>query len=259
MVGFVHHPLAMETGLDPAAATRYAALETRLWPMMRGIVCPSASAGKAVAAAGVATDRIEIAPPGTARPAVIGKRAAEGALRLLAVGAITPRKGHLLLVAALGGLRDLDWRLTCIGSTVRDPGAAAALRGAIGERGLGERITLLGEQPQAALAAAYRDADLFVLPSYHEGYGMACVEALAHGLPVIATTAGAIPETVAADASLLVAPGDEAALRAALRRALGDASLRARLAGQALAAAAALPDWPAAVRRWASAVDRLAA
>ena len=83
---------------------------------------------------------------------------------------------------------------------------------------------------------------------------MVYAEALAHGLPIIATTAGAIPETVPATASLLVPPGDATALRNALRRMFTDANLRARLAAGAAVAAAALPDWPTAVHRWAAAV-----
>jgi glycosyltransferase involved in cell wall biosynthesis len=197
--------------------------------------------------------------PGTAKPAITGERHAQGSLRLLAVGAVTPRKGHLLLIDALADLRDFDWRLTCIGSLERDPASAAALRRAIAAHELGARVALMGERPPELLSAAYRDADLFVLPSYHEGYGMAYAEALAHGLPIIATTAGAIPDTVPATASLLVPPGDAAALRDALRRIFTDANLRSRLAAGAALAAAALPDWPAAVRSWAAAFDQVAA
>jgi glycosyltransferase involved in cell wall biosynthesis len=88
---------------------------------------------------------------------------------------------------------------------------------------------------------------------------MACAEALAHGLPVIATNAGAIPGTVPATASILVPPGDAPALREALRRVFVDERLRSRLATGAALAATALPDWPAAVPQWAAALDRLAA
>jgi glycosyltransferase involved in cell wall biosynthesis len=109
------------------------------------------------------------------------------------------------------------------------------------------------------LSAAYRAAHIFVLPSYEEGYGMVYAEALAHGLPVIATTAGAIPETVPANAALLVRPGDAVALRNALRQIITDVNLRERLAAFAALAAKALPDWPAAVRAWAAALDRIAA
>ena len=170
-----------------------------------------------------------------------------GPLRLLAVGTVTPRKGHLLLIEALADLREFDWRLTCIGSLERDRATAEALRRAIAAKKLGDRVALVGECPPELLTAAYRDADIFVLPSYQEGYGMAYAEALAHGLPIIATTAGAIPDTVPATASLLVPPGDAVALRNALRRMFTDANLRARLAAGAALAAAALPDWPTAV------------
>ena len=259
LIGFVHHPLSVETGLGPAEARRYAALEARLWPLLKGILCPSASTARAVIASGVPDQRVAVAPPGTDKPRIVGKRDAQWPLRLLAVGAVTPRKGYLLLVDALSELRDFDWRLTCVGSLERDRASAAALRSAIAAHGLGGRVSLIGERPPERLSALYQDADLFVLPSYHEGYGMVYAEALAHGLPVVATTAGAIPDTVPASASILVPPGDAAALREALRQVFADERLRSRLAAGAAEAATTLPDWPTAARRWAAALDRLAA
>ena len=259
LIGFIHHPLSLETGLRPDEVERYAALEARLWPLLRGIICPSAHTAKAIIASGVAAQRIKIATPGTTKPDIAGTHKAQGPLRLLAIGTVTPRKGYLLLIEALAGLRNFDWRLTCIGSLERDPATAAALRSEIAANQLGDRVALVGERPPELLSAAYRDADAFVLPSYHEGYGMAYAEALAHGLPIVATTAGAIPDTVPATAALLVPPGDAAALRGALRRMLTDANLRSRLAAGAALAAATLPDWPEAVRRWAAALDQLTA
>ena len=127
----------------------------------------------------------------------------------------------------------------------------------IGRRGLKGRYTFTGEWPPAKLTTAYAAADAFVLPSYHEGYGMALAEALVHGVPVISTSAGAIPETVPGSAGLLVPPGDAAALGAALTRFLDEPRLRAELAAGARAAGARLPDWPQAVAGWAAALDRL--
>lgn len=259
VIGFIHHPLSLESGLSAFEARRYADIEARLWPLLRGAICPSSVTASAVIAAGVPQARVAVTPPGTDKPEAIPERARSGPLRLLAVGTITPRKGHRLLVEALAGLSHLDWRLTCIGSLERDRDEASALRDAIAPVGLADRIVLLGERPQSEVAAAYRGADIFVLPSFHEGYGMAYAEALAHGLPVIATDAGAIRDVVPASAGVLVPPGDARALRDALLRVLTDTSLRARLAAGAARAAAALPDWPTAVRRWAEAVDRLAA
>jgi glycosyltransferase involved in cell wall biosynthesis len=80
---------------------------------------------------------------------------------------------------------------------------------------------------------------------------------MAHGLPVVATTGGAIPELVPDSAGLLVPPGDVAALAGALRRLIADAPLRARLA--AGAAAVVLPSWDETVDLWRAAAERLVA
>jgi len=258
LIGFIHHPLSVETGLSAAEAARYVALEATLWPLLHGALCPGRQTAQALIAAGVPADRVIITQPGTTKPAPFHRSPATPPLQLLAVGTITPRKGHLLLLKALAGLRDLDWHLTCIGSLERDPATSAAVQRSLADLQLLDRVTLTGECLPARLAAAYRDADLFVLPSYQEGYGMVYAEALAHGLPVIATTAGAIPDTVPATASLLVPPGDFDALRGALRRLLTDTALRAQLAAGAARAGEALPDWATAVSHWAGALDRLA-
>ena len=163
---------------------------------------------------------------------------------------MTPRKGHLLLIEALASLADLDWRLLCIGSLERDPPAADALRRAIALHGLGELVALAGEWPPGRLAEAYQAADCFVLPSFLEGYGMAFAEALAHGLPIVATRGGAIPDTVPETAGLLVPPGDAPPLP---RRcgASADDALRRDLAAGAAREGALLPSWDAAIRAWA--------
>jgi len=265
IVAFVHHPLSLETGLSADAAQAYALIERRLWAKMRGLLCPSAHTAAAVIDSGVASDRVRITPPGTRVP-LPASAAIEAAqpgtsrpLQLLSVGTVTPRKGHLPLIEALSRLQDIDWHLTCIGSLTRDPACARALRDAIGAHGLQGRVALSGEVSAQQLDAAYRKADVFALASHHEGYGMVFAEALAYHLPIVATTAGAIPATVAADAALLVAPGDVLALADVLRRVLTDVPLRQRLAAGAARAAQDLPDWPTAVDRWAQALDALTA
>lgn len=257
LVGFIHHPLSLETGLSPAGARHYAELEAALWPQLTGAICPSEHSARAVRASGLPANRVAVVAPGTPKPANTHRPASDGPWQLLAVATITPRKGHRLLIDALAPLRDLSWQLTCIGSLARDVAEAQALRQCITDHGLQDRVALLGEQPAERVAQAYARAHAFVLPSYHEGYGMVFAEALAHGLPVISTTAGAIADTVPAAASLLVPPGDEAALREALRWLLTDAALRARLTAGALEAADALPGWDTAVARWAAALDQV--
>jgi len=196
LIAFVHGPLAQETGLSPAEATRAAQLEAALLSRFRGVLCPSRRTAAAVESYGISPDRIAIVPPGTAKPNR-HLRPRRGRVRaLLCVANLVPRKGHRVLVEALALIRDLDWRLLCVGSLERDPATTRGVRQVISAAGLARRIALAGEWPPQSVARAYRAADAFVLPSFHEGYGMAYAEAMAHGLPVIATTAGAIPETV---------------------------------------------------------------
>ena len=94
-------------------------------------------------------------------------------------------------------------------------------------------MSLVGELDASALEDFYDRSDLFVLATLRETYGMAVAEALAHGLPVVSTRTGAIPDLVGSDAGLLVPPGDVQALTDALSRVIGDADLRARLAAGA--------------------------
>ena len=187
--------------------------------------------------------RIIVAPPGTDKVAPARGSGGAGPLALLAVGALVPRKGYDVLVAALATLTDLPWRLTIAGDRTRDPATAQQVDADIVRAGLTERITLAGAVPNEQLDALYDGADLFVLPSRYEGYGMAFAAAIARGLPVIGTDAGAIPEAVPAEAGILVPPDNVPALAAALYRLITDARERGRLAAAARSAAAQLPTW----------------
>ncbi|BBK38470.1 glycosyl transferase [Allostella sp. ATCC 35155] len=259
MIALVHHPLAEETGLAPDLADRLRAGERAALARVAGIIVTSAFTRRTLCDAyGVSADRVVAVAPGV--DPIPGPRPARapGPVRLLSVAALVPRKGHLLLVDALAGMADLDWQLTCIGATDRDPALTAELAARVAAAGLAGRIGFAGEVDEAALAGARLQADLFVHPALYEGYGMALSEALRAGLPIVAAAGGAVADTVPAAAGLLVPPGDGPALAAALRRAIGDAALRGRLAAGAAAAGAALPDWPTAARQFAAAVARLA-
>ena len=259
LIAFVHGPLAQETGLAPAAAKWAVELEAGLLSRVSGVLCQSRRTADAVESYGISHERIAVVPPGTAKPASPPGPRRSSVRALLCVANLVPRKGHELLVEALARIRDLDWRLSCVGSLQRDPATARAVRRLIRTTGLGRRITLAGECPPQSIARAYRAADAFVLPSFHEGYGMVYAEAMVHGLPVIATTAGAIPETVPPEAGLLVPPGDPAALARAVRRIIAQPVLAARLAMGSRAMGLRLPDWAQATKTWEREFDRLAA
>jgi glycosyltransferase involved in cell wall biosynthesis len=241
-LALVHHPLALETGLTPAEARAFTAMERRLLAGASRVIVTSPGTRRDVAAYGVEDRRIGVICPGT-DPAPLARGSDGPGLALLCVASLTPRKGHLVLLEALHGLTDLDWRLTCVGSAERDPACARAIVAALDRTGLRARAELVGERAEADLGPYYDRADLFVLASYHEGYGMALAEALARGLPVISTTAGAIPETVPDAAGLLVAPGDAQALTAALRRVMIEPELYETLRAGARAARESLPGW----------------
>ncbi len=140
-------------------------------------------------------------------------------MRLLSIGALVQRKGFDVLIAALATLADLPWRLTIAGDRTRNPEVAARLDADIARlQARRSRARCLARYRTTASTRCMASADVFVLASRFEGYGMAYAEALAHGLPVIGTTGGATPETVPPDAGILVAPDDVTALAAALRR-----------------------------------------
>ncbi|MDM0016140.1 glycosyltransferase family 4 protein [Variovorax saccharolyticus] len=252
-VALVHHPLSLETGLAPERQRALFESERQALATARGVIVTSPATARALAAFDVAAARIAVVEPGT-DPAALAQGSGSAGLVLLCIATVTPRKGHAVLVEALAGLRDRPWTLLCAGSLTMDAACSASLAASIEAHGLKERVRLLGECDEPGLRALYAAADVFVLPSFHEGYGMALAEALAHGLPVVSTRAGAIPDTVPATAGLLVAPGDVDALRGALQQVLDDAGLRARLAEGAREARRSLPTWDDSAARFAAAL-----
>ncbi|MEM7021379.1 MAG: glycosyltransferase family 4 protein [Pseudomonadota bacterium] len=255
-VALVHHPLAMETGLAPDEVEALAAIERHVLRYPARVIVTSRQTVEDLAAFDVAQERIGVVLPGT-DPAPLASGSEGPGVALLCVASLTPRKGHLVLLQALAELVDLDWHLNCVGSADRDPDTAAQIRNAIEDLGLRERVTLAGEQDEAGLVPYYDGADVFVLASYHEGYGMALAEALARGLPIISTNAGAIPGTVPSDAGILVDPGDKAVLTEALGRIITERPLRNRLAAGARTERDRLPSWDDASRQFAEQLDQV--
>jgi glycosyltransferase involved in cell wall biosynthesis len=258
LLALVHHPLALEHGLSVEQAETLRRSERAALAAVQGVVVTSAATALMVASDyGVPPARIVVAQPGSDLvPPAQGSR--DGIVRLLSVGAIVPRKGFDVLVAALATLTDLPWRLTIAGDRTRDRNTVTQLDADIERHALRDRITTPGAVSPERLAALYAEADLFVLASHFEGYGMAYAEAIAHGLPVIGSNAGAIPDTVPRDAGLLVAPGDVPAFAQALRRIVGDADERRSLACAASAAATQLPRWQQSADIFSRALETLA-
>lgn len=261
MAVLVHLPLADETGLDTAVA---AELDTRERAVLRAVPAVIATSDWAVRRLvshhGLAPERVHVAAPGAdIAPLAPGT---DGVSRLLCVAAVTPRKGQHRLVEALATVADLPWSCSLVGGLGHDPAYVAHLRDLIRRHGLEDRLDLAGPRTGAALDASYAAADLMVLTSYAETYGMAVTEALARGIPVLATDVGGLPEAVgrAPDGGvpgILVPPEDPAAIAAELRGWFGEADVRRRLKAAARSRRAALGGWASTAQSLAAVLRRL--
>jgi glycosyltransferase involved in cell wall biosynthesis len=194
----------------------------------------------------LAADRVHVATPGV-DPAPVAPASPSGTA-LLCVAAVTAHKGHDLLIEALATMPELPWSCVCVGALSRDPAFVDALRRQAESHGLTDRVRLVGARTGAALAAAYSAADLLVLASRGETYGMVVTEALARGIPVVATRANGLPEALgrAPDGTrpgLLVGPDDPVALAGAVRRWLSEPDLRHELRRSALVRRTTLSGW----------------
>ncbi|MCO5091585.1 glycosyltransferase family 4 protein [Bosea sp. (in: a-proteobacteria)] len=248
LVALVHHPLALETGLGPDQAALLRRTERLALKHARAVIVTGpATRDVLVAEYGVASGAVIVAVPGT-EPASRATPAGDGPARLLAVGALIPRKGYDILVTALSAIRDRPWTLTIAGSPDHDPQAAGDLDRRIAAAGLAERIRLAGSVGADTLRRFYAEADVFVMPSLYEGYGMVLTEALARGLPVVTTLSGAGAEALPDAAALKVPPGDAAALAKALASLIDAPAERRQRADAAWAAAGALPRWDETAR-----------
>lgn len=261
MAVLVHLPLGDETGLDTDVAAELDARERAVLRAVPAVIATSDWAvRRLVSHHGLDPDRVHVAAPGAdIAPVAPGT---DGVSRLLCVAAVTPRKGQHRLVEALAAVADLPWTCALVGGLNQDPDYVTHLRGLIREHGLDDRLELTGPQTGAALDASYAAADLMVLTSYAETYGMAVTEALARGIPVLATDVGGVPEAVgrAPDGGvpgILVPPENPAAIAAELRGWFGEADVRRRLKAAARGRRAALGGWASTAQSLAGVLRRL--
>ena len=242
LTALVHHPLADETGLSHSDVAHFKESEQAALALAQSVVATSPHTVETLARDyNVPRGQLFLAAPGTDpaprahNPGPIPK--------LLTVATLTHRKAHDVLIEALARIKDLPWTSDLVGSLDRDTKITANIRDLIAKHGLQDRVTLLGEMRDAALSNTYSTADIFALPSRHEGYGMVFAEALARGIPVVACAAGAVSDTVPKGTGILVPPDDPGALADALRAVLSDQAYRRRLSDAAWAYGQTLPQW----------------
>jgi glycosyltransferase involved in cell wall biosynthesis len=248
LVAIVHLPLAGAVGLDPAVARRLAQSERRALALATGVVVTGEATRSLMAEWGLPHDDLVVVEPGT-DPAPLAAGSGSGDVQLLTVATLNPGKGHEILFEALATLGHRRWRLTCVGSLTRHPPTTEKVRRTLSNLGLEPQVTLVGELNGTDLGMCYDRADVVVLASLRETYGMAVAEALARGLPVVATATGAIPDLVGDQAGVVVPPGDRVALANALTRVVDDEAFRTRCAAGARRVRERLPSWDEAADR----------
>lgn len=256
VVAVVHLPLAADVSIDAEIRARLAVAERRALVASALIVVTGAATPGLLDPYALPRDRVVVVEPGT-DPAPQARGSGSACVHLLCVATVNAGKGHDVLLEALAAVPNRAWHLTCAGSLTRDHATADRVRSLVGQLGFDDRVTLAGELDAEALVTCYDSADVFVLATRRETYGMAVAEALARGLPVVSTTTGAIPDLVGADAGVVVPPGEVAPLAEALSRVIGDADFRARLAVGARAVRDRLPVWEVAAARMDVALQRL--
>jgi glycosyltransferase involved in cell wall biosynthesis len=258
IVALVHHPLCLEAGLSAARQAELHKLEMEALVLSQHVVVTSRATAKTLATDfAVPESKITVAEPGT--DAADRAKGTGKPLQLLAVGSVVPRKAYDVLVRAMAPLTGLDWRLTIVGAVDRSAEALASVTAEIARSGLQDRITLTGPADQDQLDAHYASADIFVMPSLYEGYGMVLAEAMARGLPIVCTTGGAAADTAPEAAALKVPPGDAGALTEAVGRLLREPELRAAMGEASWQAGQRLPRWEQTAQTIADVLRRIAA
>ncbi|MSP00192.1 MAG: glycosyltransferase [Acetobacteraceae bacterium] len=241
--GLIHHPTSLETGLEPVAQAAQEDIEQRLFARLKRLIVTSETTAETlVTRFRIPEARVAAVVPGTddaPRCAGSGGPTCE----ILSIGTLIPRKGHDLLLRALGRLWDLDWHLTIVGSPDRDPVHAHGLMALAEELDIARRVHFAGELTGDALERAWQGADLFALATHYEGYGMAIAEALKRGLPVVVTEGGAAGRLITPDSGCVCPAADRDQVSKSLRRMIFGGELRRDMAERAWQIGQSLPSW----------------
>jgi glycosyltransferase involved in cell wall biosynthesis len=237
--------------------------EKRALRAAAGVICTSSWAAEAVKERyGITSSRVAL--PGT-DPAPVA--AGSDPPHIVAVAALLPNKDQLLTVAALAGLQDLAWTASLVGADDADPGYGELVRTAVTSQGMEQRVRLTGQLEGQELETEWHRADLSLLVSRAETFGLVVTESLAHGIPVIVREGTGAVEALGLAAEPNVLPGNTAdalpgtaielpgpdsghpaVLATTIRRWLSESQLRSSWREAALAARNRLPGWDSTAR-----------
>ncbi|MFL1405360.1 glycosyltransferase [Marinobacter sp. M1N3S26] len=255
LVALVHHPLADETGLGEADRQHFLATERRALAAVHRVITTSDTTARGLGRFNVPASRVAVVRPGVRHPVKPSEdRAVTDGFHILCLAHLSPRKAQHHLVEALYSVPGTGWECELAGSADRDPEYARTVMSMIQERGLSDWVRVTGELSGPALEQAFHRANLFVLPSLHEGYGMVIDEALAHGLPVIASDGGALAETADRPGCVTYPVGDVDALAALIHERLHHPEQLVQQQQAARRSARTLRTWDQAAREFHQAI-----
>ncbi|MDI2033276.1 glycosyltransferase family 4 protein [Paenarthrobacter nitroguajacolicus] len=239
--------------LSHMALTAHHDLEAKALAAATGIICPSLHSQAQLQARHGMLD-IVVATPG-AEPADVS--AGSQPKHIVAVAALLPNKDQTHLVEALSQIKDLPWTAALIGSEEADPAYAAEVRAAVEHHALQNRIRVTGELTGTPLQEQWHKADLSVLISKSESFGMVVTESLAHGVPVLVRQGtGAVEALGDTGAGEALDLSDANSLTVTLRTWLTDATLQQRWRSNAIQARHHLHGWDTTARTVLKALER---
>lgn len=241
IVALIHHPLALEGHLDDARRDELQRIErSNLARCSAVIVTSPATATLLVEDYDVPSRQITLARPGTDQ--AHSPHQPSTPPLIVSIGSQSPRKGHDVLLRALAQISHLPWQAVIAGSA-REAAYSVELHHLVDQLGLTGRVDLEGAVTSQQIQQLYSQASVFALATRFEGYGMVFDEAMTYGLPIVSCAVGAVPDTVAEGAGLLVPADDPDAFSAALHTVLSDEDQRAAMATASRRAGLSLPPW----------------
>lgn len=270
IIGMLHQPPGGMEGSALARAVR-TPLDRSAYRQMALLMVASDWLADQLVAIGVSRRRIRVIVPGKdLEPDGLGLAGAEASPQLrerlragrriaaVCVANWLPRKGIVELLEALGGVEPHLITLHLIGNTESDPRYARRVKARMSRPDVAGRVVVHGLVAPERLAAIYRAADIFVLPSFEEPYGTVWGEAMAARLPVVGWHAGNLPYLAEHKREGLLAPvGDVQELRRALEQVALDPDLRERMAAAAAARAAARPTWDETATQFFAVIEQV--
>jgi glycosyltransferase involved in cell wall biosynthesis len=240
-----HYLPSLDPLLSAKSRQNLTKMERMLFQVTDGACVPSRYLKDEIVRRGLARETIIVCPPGIDQRLLTHRtRETGGNVQILTVANWTRSKGHLFLLEVLADLAHLSWSWHIVGDTEIDPELVKAFQAKVAQTKLKSRIHVHGALPPEETQEFFREADLFILASLTESYGMVFAESLAAGLPSIGNNVGGVPEIIAHEQTgFLCEPKNRSEWRSRLESIISSPDLRERMRAAALKHRKGLASW----------------